>query len=110
MAFPKSQSIIIVCGIGLIMQNHTKKRFPNHSSTNAMAAIAVGAMLVFSAAGMKAFADNIQDSIDGDPGTKTIIQGDSTTINYWIVANKNGDSPAGCDASDGSPVTISFNP
>jgi hypothetical protein len=53
MVFPKSQSIIIVYGIGMYMQNHAKKWFNNTSSTNAMAAIAIGAMLVFAAAGLQ---------------------------------------------------------
>jgi hypothetical protein len=109
MAFPKSQSIIVVCGIGVIMQNHAKKWFDKHSSTNAMAAIAIGAMLVFSVAGIKAFADNIQDDIQVSPAVRTIIAGGDTTVKYWIDANSaGGGSFSGCDASDGSSVTLRF--
>jgi Bacterial Ig-like domain len=89
------------------MQNHTKRWF-NNASVNAMTAIAIGAMLIFSVSGMKAFADNVQDDIQVDPAQRTITSGGSTTVNYWIQANGAGGSP-GCDASDGSSVKITFD-
>ena len=90
------------------MQDHTKRWFDNVTPANAMAAIALGAMLIFSVSGMKAFADNVQDDIQVDPAQRTITEGGSTTVNYWIQANGAGGSP-GCDASDGSSVKITFN-
>jgi hypothetical protein len=115
MVFPKSQSIIIVYGIGMYMQNHAKKWFNNTSSTNAMAAIAIGAMLVFAAAGMKAaFADTVNsDSVEtGDNSVAiTLPTGGgsaSTDVTYWIVAN-NGDGETGCNAKSSSPAIVTIN-
>jgi hypothetical protein len=99
------------------MQNHAKRRFNNTSSVNAMAAIAIGAMLVFSVAGTKAFADNVEDDIQVSPPERTItipgtnadgtLKDASTTVKYWVKENSAG-GLQGCDASDGSPVTITF--
>ena len=94
-------------GIGNEMQNHVKRRL-NNTNVNVMAAIAIGAMLVFSVAGMKAFADNVQDDIQVDPAQRTITEGASTTVNYWIQATGPGGASS-CDASDGSSVKITFN-
>src|SRR5215213_2036228 len=91
------------------MQNHVKRRF-NNTNVNVMAAIAIGAMLVFSVAGTKAFADNIQDDIEVTPAERTITQGESTTVKYWIDANSaGGGSFTGCDAADGSSAQITLN-
>jgi hypothetical protein len=111
MAFPKSQSIIIVCGIGMIMQNHTKKWFNKSSSTNAMAAIAIGAMLVFSVAGMKAaFADNVVNDVDSSAGnTVTITAGEATTVSYWIVATNAAGDVRGCNPTSSNPTTVTIN-
>ena len=87
------------------MHNHVKRRL-NNTNVNVMAAIAIGAMLIFSVAGTKAFADNIQDDIEVTPAERTITQGGSTTVNYWIDANNaGGGSFTGCDAADGSSGT-----
>ena len=94
-------------GIGNQMQNHVKRRL-NNTNVNVMAAIAIGAMLVFSVTGMKAFADNVQDDIQVDPAQRTITEGASTTVNYWIQATGPGGASS-CDASDGSSVKITFN-
>jgi hypothetical protein len=75
-----------VGGIGSIMQYHTKGWF-NNTSVNALAAIAIGAMLIFSVSGMKAFADVVQNDIDSDAaGTVTITEGATTTVGYRIHA------------------------
>ena len=87
------------------MQNHAKVRF---NKISAIGAVAIGVMLLFSAGSMNAFADNIQDDIVVDPPKRTITAGQSTTVNYWINANSAG-SLKGCDASDGSSVTITLN-
>ncbi|MFL6496044.1 MAG: HYR domain-containing protein, partial [Nitrososphaera sp.] len=103
------------------MQNRSNKWLnKNALSVNAMAAIAIGAMLIFSVSGLKAFADNIQDDIVVTPPQKTItipgfnddgsFKDASTTVNYWVDANSAGGKDfAGCDASDGSSVTVSFS-
>src|SRR5215212_2954056 len=111
MAFPKSQSIIIVCGIGMTMQNHAKKRFNNRSSTNAMAAIAIGAMLVFSVAGVKAFADTIENSIEADvPKSTTIDEGASITVTYWVKVQAGiNDAQNGCNAQDTTALNFDVN-
>jgi hypothetical protein len=90
------------------MQNHAKKWFKNTTSANAMTAIAIGAMLIFSAAGIKAFGDVVQaNDVDTNTNSATITEGDSTTVKYRIVAN-NGDNQAGCNAADTSPATVNL--
>ena len=96
------------------MQDHAKRWF-NNASVNAMAAIAVGAMLIFSASGMKAFADVVQNDIDSDAdGTVTITEGETTTVGYRIhaTAGDTGDT-TGRDGQTCNPeratVTIQLN-
>ena len=91
------------------MQNHAKRWFDNITPANAMAAIAIGVMLIFSASGMKAFADNVQDDIDASVSSSQTITagGDGLAVKYWIIANGQG-GLSGCDASDGSPATVKF--
>jgi len=91
------------------MQDHAKRRF-NNTNVNAMAAIAIGAMLLFSVAGIKAFADNVQDDIEANvSASQTITAGDTVglVVKYWINSNGQGGF-GGCDASDGSPLTVKF--
>src|SRR5215212_9674836 len=91
------------------MQDHAKRRF-NNTNVNAMAAIAIGAMLLFSVAGIKAFADNVQDDIEANvSASQTITAGDTMglVVKYWINSNGQGGF-GGCDASDGSPLTVKF--
>jgi hypothetical protein len=95
-----------VYGIGDIMQNHTKTRF-THTTANAMAAIAIGAMLVFSVAGMKAFADVVNNDVVVG-GNDTITTEGSTTINYKVVGT-GGDGQPGCNPADGSKATVTIN-
>src|SRR5215210_4408143 len=92
------------------MQNHAKKSF-NYINANVMAAIAIGGMLVFSVAGIKAFADNVQDDIDASVSSSQTITagGAGLNVQYWIIANKAAGSPEGCDAADGSSAKITFN-
>jgi hypothetical protein len=112
----KITKYIIVYGIGMLMQNHAKKWFDNTNSTNAMAAIAIGAMLVFSAAGMKgAFADVVQNDIDSSAGsTVSITEGETTTVGYRIhaTAGDTGDT-TGRNAQtcnpERAPVTIQLD-
>jgi hypothetical protein len=95
------------------MQNHAKKWFDNTNSTNAMAAIAIGAMLVFSAAGMKAFADTVNNDVVVG-GTDTITAGGSTTINYKIIKSAAGSTPGttdpntGCNPADGTEAKVTI--
>jgi hypothetical protein len=90
------------------MQNHARNWF-NNTSANVMAAIAIGAMLVFSAAGMKgAFADIIQNTIAADVTKNTITAGGSTTATYWIKVGDPDDPVNTCNARDGSPLTIAI--
>jgi hypothetical protein len=56
-----------------------------------------------------ALADNVQNDVVAG-GTDTITTGSSTTINYQIKNNSAGGGDfSGCDASDGSPVTVTIN-
>jgi hypothetical protein len=109
--FPKSQSIIIVYGIGMYMQNHAKKWFNNTSSTNAMAAIAIGAMLVFSVAGTKAFADVVHENIvNADATDNTVTEGQKVEIKYWITQEPaTQDTQGGCNIGGGTSDTINLS-
>jgi hypothetical protein len=96
------------------MENYAKNWF-SYPSAHVMTAIAVSVMLIFSVTGMNAFADNIQDDIQVSPPERTItipginadgtLQDASTTVKYWVFANSAG-GLQGCDASDGSSVTV----
>jgi hypothetical protein len=88
------------------MQNHEKKRFNNTSSVGAMAAIAIGAMLIFSVAGTKAFADTIENTIAADVTKNSIVEGGSTTATYWVKNGDPADPQNQCNAADGTSVTI----
>ena len=94
--------------IAEVMQNHAKKRFKNTTSASAMTAIAISAMLFFSVAGMKAFADTIENTIVADVTKNTIVEGGSTTATYWIKNGDPADPQNSCNANDGTPVTITI--
>jgi hypothetical protein len=53
------------------------------------------------------YADNVNNDVTAG-GTDTFTLGSSTTVNYWIVAT-GGDGQAGCNASDGTPATVTIN-
>ncbi|MDQ3969479.1 MAG: hypothetical protein M3275_13935, partial [Thermoproteota archaeon] len=93
------------------MQNHANKRF-NNTHANVMAAIAIGAMLVFSVAGTKAFADVVVNDIVVDDKTVSITAGETTTVRYQIIVGDNrtpeGDRP-GCNANGANPATLAIN-
>jgi hypothetical protein len=57
--------------------------------------------------GAVALADNVVNDVSVG-GTDTFTLGESTTVDFWIVANS-GDGQAGCNASDGSNATVSIN-
>jgi hypothetical protein len=68
---------------------------------------AIAAIISLLSAGI-ASADNvINDVVVG--GNDTITAGSSTTINYKVNTASAGDSQAGCNASDGTPVTITLS-
>jgi hypothetical protein len=69
--------------------------------------IALAAVVIMLGAGL-ALADNVVDDIESSPPQKTITPGSSTDVKYWIVANGTG-GLSGCDASDGSSVTVTPN-
>jgi hypothetical protein len=52
-----------------------KRQFNNTTTVNAMTAIAIGAMLLFSVAGIKVFADTIENTIAADVTKNTIVEG-----------------------------------
>src|SRR5918992_1640913 len=93
------------------MQNHGKQRFHN-IIVNAMAAIAIGAMLIFSVAGMKAFADVVINDVVVNDKTVSITAGEKTTVRYQIIVGDNrtpeGDRP-GCNANTPNPVRVTIN-
>lgn len=70
-------------------------------------AIALSTVLMFSAMGQYAFADNVQNDVVAG-GNDTIYSGGSTIINYRIAAN-NGDGQTGCNAADSTPATVTIN-
>ncbi len=78
---------------------------------SATLALAMAGVLGFSPG--LAYADNIVDDVEsstGVGGVRTITEGGSTTVNYWIDANNAGGNDfKGCDASDGSPLTLTVN-
>ena len=95
------------------MQNHANKRF-NNTYANVMASIAISAMLIFSVAGMKAFADTVEaDTVETSTNSATIQPGESVDVKYWIVPNKagesgdpNADPESGCNANSASPAKV----
>ena len=78
------------------------------STRIALATVAGVSLLVFGVA--PALADNLTSDAATTAGITTITTGGSTTITYQLVANNapSGD-PAGCDATSGSPVTVTIN-
>ena len=65
-------------------------------------------LLVFSMAlPWAVFTDNVQNDVTAG-GSDTFTLGGSTTVNYRITANS-GDGQIGCNASDGSPATVTIN-
>jgi hypothetical protein len=96
------------------MQNHTRKWFINTTPASAMAAIAIGAMLVFSAAGTKAFADVVHsNTVNADAQDVTVNVDDTVQIEYWITGS-GGDNQGGCNfgpsaVPSGGSATISLN-
>jgi hypothetical protein len=93
------------------MQYHAKRWF-NNAPVNAMAAIAIGVMLIFSVAGIKAFAqDKVVNDIEASTNSVTITSGQTTTVSYKIIAQKESGDPNG--APDCNPeleaVTIELD-
>src|SRR5215212_1070620 len=87
------------------MQNQVKRRL-NNTNVNVMAAIAIGAMLVFSASGMKAFADNLQaDALNSSTLSVSVQQGETTDVQYWLVAN----GADGCNVDATHPATVTLD-
>jgi HYR domain/Bacterial Ig domain len=94
------------------MQNHAKRRF-NNTNVNVMAAIAIGAMLIFSVAGIQAFAqDKVVNDIDASASSVTITAGQTTQVSYKIIAQKESTDPnkgpPDCNP-ELDPVTIALN-
>lgn len=75
-----------------------------------MLAMMMGALLVVLAAGT-AWADNVVNDVDASDDTVTIVAGSVATVDFKIVAtnaNNEHDRQRGCNASDGSPATVTF--
>jgi hypothetical protein len=93
------------------MQNHVKRRL-NNTNVNVMAAIAIGAMLVFSIAGTKAFADVVLNDVVVDDKTVSITAGEETVVRYQITVGDNrtptGDRP-GCNVNGANPGSLTVN-
>lgn len=64
-----------------------------------MAAIAIGAMLIFSEAGIQAFADEVQSNVvETNTHSATVTEGDTVNIKYWISVQGGGvDGQGGCN-------------
>jgi len=68
--------------------------------------IAISAILVFATTGQQAFADNVIgeiDTLEVDKKNATIEEGQTVTVDYWIVA-----TGGSCDPANGSPATVNF--
>jgi hypothetical protein len=94
------------------MQNHAIKWLYN-ASVSPMAAIAIGALLIFSVVSMKtALADIVVNDIQVGDKTITITEDDSgTRVGYMIIATPDPGEPRGsplCNPA-ASPVTIEPN-
>src|SRR5215204_2854223 len=94
------------------MQNHAKRQF-NNNNASVMAAISIGAMLIFSVAGTKAFAqDKVVNDINASVGSVTITTGQTTQVSYKIIAQKESTDPKpgspDCNP-ELDPVTIALN-
>src|SRR5215204_5418710 len=94
------------------MQNHAKRQF-NNNNASVMAAISIGAMLIFSVAGTKAFAqDKVVNDINASVGSVTITAGQTTQVSYKIIAQKESTDPKpgspDCNP-ELDPVTIALN-
>jgi hypothetical protein len=72
------------------------------------ASAVVGAVALTLATAGIAFADNVVNDVTVG-GTDTIAAGGSTTINYKIAPAAASDPQSGCNADDGSPVTITLS-
>ncbi len=72
-----------------------------------LAKVGVGA-LILSLASAVAIADNLQNDASTTSGITTITERNSTTITYRLVANANGGSAPGCDATPAEPVTVAI--
>jgi hypothetical protein len=70
--------------------------------------VAVAALVAVPVAA--ALADEIVNDVVASSDSKTITKGKNTTVKYWIV-QQGGDGQTGgaCNASDGSPVTLTIN-
>ena len=70
--------------------------------------IALASAFVLSMGGL-AHADQVRDSIEtvGGVQSRTIVSGETITVNYYIFANSSG-SLSGCDATVASPVTVTI--
>lgn len=56
-----------------------------------------------------AYGDEVENSI-GAQGRTSITAGGTTTIRYWIAPlDTGGDKQVGCNASDGTPVTVTID-
>jgi hypothetical protein len=55
-----------------------------------------------------AFADNVVNDVDVAAGEDTITAGGTTTIGYKVNGT-GGDGQVGCNASDGSPATVTLS-
>ena len=74
------------------------------------AAVAVAALLLFASSGKYAFGDNVQNDINVTPATKTVNQGSSTTVKYYVDNTSAGGSGfSGCDPADGSTATVTIS-
>src|SRR5215204_2551832 len=94
------------------MQNHAKRQF-NNNNASVMAAISIGAMLIFSVAGTKAFAqDKVVNDINASVGSVTVTAGQTTQVSYKIIAQKESTDPKpgspDCNP-ELDPVTIALN-
>ncbi|HEV8386395.1 MAG TPA: HYR domain-containing protein [Nitrososphaera sp.] len=82
-----------------------------HDRVNSIGALVVAAVLVFATTGQYAFGDNVVNDVQttGVGQNDTFTEGDSTIINYKIVATSGpGGEPSGCnvDATHSATVTI----
>ena len=82
--------------------------YKHQGHSTSFAALAVAALLLFASSGKYAFGDNVFNDIAVTSSTKTVNQGSSTTVKYYVIHNSSG-GLQGCDPADGSTATVTIS-
>jgi hypothetical protein len=84
--------------------------YEHQGRSTSFAAVAVAALLLFASSGKYAFGDTVENDINVTPATKTVNQGSSTTVKYYVDNTSAGGSGfSGCDPADGSTAIVTIS-